>query len=613
MITNADRVPLGARAWIADGTRGALVAADGTIDWYAPDRFDAPADLYRLLDRHGGYLRVGPVRTGTGAWRRLPDGVQSYRPGTNIAELHLTGAGAPFRLVDFLPWPGPGGRPDGRIVRIATALAGPVDIEVELSPGHHLGPARQVSAFAEGVVFDRAILRTGFPLEAVPIDRDHTVWRGIRRLAAGESLVVTLDSLDSELHQPLSTDAALRLADITTTAWRSWLAPLSYRGLYRDAVERSLLALRSLIGYRVGAPVAAGTTSLPRRAGGQRLDDGRFIRWRDAASVAMLLGRAGFGEEAEAAEAWLRAAVSSTELPWPVALDVDGGPAPPLEEWSLDGWRHSQPVVTGRPSGRVDLGLHAEVAHAVSASVAPGGRGPLSGAWPALVAATDWLADHWSQPDHGIWGPACDPELLVSSRLATWRALDRMTRLAQTANPFDLVAAAWHQEAGDVLHSLERDAIAPDGGLLRVMTPGDGPRRATAPDDRPDAALLPVAWQGPWPSTHPIVLSTVDRILGRLSSGPFVSRHGDDVDDGYPGADSPDLLVSLWAVRALAVLERWDEAHDRMASICEVGGGLGLLSEAVDPLSGELLGNLPSSGTHLALIEAALALEAGPG
>jgi hypothetical protein len=49
-----------------------------------------------------------------------------------------------------------------------------------------------------------------------------------------------------------------------------------------------------------------------------------------------------------------------------------------------------------------------------------------------------------------------------------------------------------------------------------------------------------------------------------------------------------------------------------MEAVCALSGNLGLLAETADPLSGELMGNLPSTATHLALIDAALCLEAGP-
>ena len=114
------------------------------------------------------------------------------------------------------------------------------------------------------------------------------------------------------------------------------------------------------------------------------------------------------------------------------------------------------------------------------------------------------------------------------------------------------------------------------------------------------------------PSVHPVVAATVDRVIEQLGSGGFVYRYPSEVDDGRAGPDNPDLLASLWAVRALAELGRWEDAHSRMEDLTAVGGHLGLLAEAFDPLSGELMGNMPCTAVHLALVDAALVLSRGP-
>ncbi len=49
-----------------------------------------------------------------------------------------------------------------------------------------------------------------------------------------------------------------------------------------------------------------------------------------------------------------------------------------------------------------------------------------------------------------------------------------------------------------------------------------------------------------------------------------------------------------------------------MEAVVAFAGPLGLLAEAADPVSGELLGNLPRASAHLALVDAAVALAAGP-
>lgn len=606
MITSASRVPLSRRGWIGDGARGALVSADGTIDWYCPGRLSGPPACWSLLDPAGGAVRVGPVRQGSEAGRRLPPSRQAYRPGSNVLETVLgDGSGGRLSITDVLPWPEASLAGAGQLTRVLRAPAGPVEMEVEVIPAGAWGPAREVSAFDGGLVMDGLAVRTGFPLRFEPLDRDSPRWRAVGRLEAGAVAVVTLERLP--LARPQSAGSAQHSAAATETAWRSWLAPLVYDGPYRAAVERSLLAVRSLCGPG-GAPTGAGTTSLPRRPGSERSGDDRWVLLRDTAAAAATWAAAGLPEDAEAAEGWLAQMVRSTPLPWPAALDPDGQPVPEVEELGLVGWRRSGPVVTGRPTGRVDLDLFGDVVAAYGTSTSgPGGAGglaPLAGAWPALASAVDWAGDHWGDPDAGVWESAGPPALLVASRVQAWSALDRMARLGRAANPLDLQAAAWHQEARHLLAWLESEGVAADGGLRRDAAPGAG--------DHPDAALLRVAWRGPWPLAHPVVPATVDRVLEQLGSGGFMYRHGPEVDDGRAGPDNPDLLASLWAVRALARLGRWEEAHAGMEAVVGVGGQLGLLAEAVDPVSGELMGNLPAAGVHLALVDAALALAAGP-
>jgi hypothetical protein len=86
------------------------------------------------------------------------------------------------------------------------------------------------------------------------------------------------------------------------------------------------------------------------------------------------------------------------------------------------------------------------------------------------------------------------------------------------------------------------------------------------------------------------------------------------VADERVGPDLPDLEASLLAVRALATLERWEEAHERMEGIVGLAerAGTGVWAETADPVSGELFGNFPSTASGLALVAAAFALAAGP-
>ncbi len=659
MLTDADRVPLSARAWIADGTRGALVAADGTIDWYCPGGFEREPALWRLLDPAGAAVRVGPVREAPGATRRLPAGAQGYRPDTMVSTTTLRAADGVLLVEDALLWSGGSITPTGRLVRVATALAGPLEVEVEVLPGRCGSRERTVETWSEGVTLGALSVWAGTSFDPAPLGRDLPRWRAVRRLDAGESLVVTLDPAGSP-GAPLSVGRALRLLDETAAAWRSWLAPFALDGQYSSAARRAALTLRSLTGPG-GAPLAAGTTSLPRRPGGERTADDRVCRLRDAAAAARSLAVAGMNEDAEAAERWAREAVETSGPPWPVQLAADGGPPPERREVPLSGWRGGQPVVFGSspgtgddeappaprsaagptaagpttagpaagpgdgPAGRsvpgvlADLDLCADVELAVSASHrgpwGDRGPGPLAGAPGALAAGADWVADHWELPDAGVWALSGRPARLVASTLQAWVCLDRAARRARAIDPLDLPAAGWQAEARRVLAWIESEAVGADGALRRsVPAAGDGGtrREAGSGDDESDAALLRVAWKGPWPSGHPVVAATVGRVLERQASGLLVYRLPEGADDGRPGPDSPDLLSSLWAVRALARLGRWEEANERMEAALGFARADGPLAEAADPATGEMYGNLPSAAVHLAVIDAACELASGP-
>lgn len=177
-----------------------------------------------------------------------------------------------------------------------------------------------------------------------------------------------------------------------------------------------------------------------------------------------------------------------------------------------------------------------------------------------------------------------------------------MADAARSRDLLDLSAVPWRAARRDVVAWLETYGQAAGGGLRGDLSPADPP----------DAHLVQVAWRNPWAGDTRIASRTVDRVIARLGSGPFVARYDDYFVDGLPAGEGAVLACSFWVVEALAVLGRWEEAHERMESLCGFSRPLGLLPEQADPVSGAFLGNLPHAASHLSLIRAALALTAGP-
>jgi len=605
------------------------------MDWWCPGRFDADAAFFRLIDPvRGGALRVAPARGGDGASRasrasRSGLGRQAYDERTNVVRTRLAAAGGEVEVADFMPWRGGAERPERRIVRLVTALRGPVEVAVEVVEGHRFGPAGKVTAWSEGVAFDGLAVRCGLKPEPVPLDRDRASWVALTTLAPGQRLVVTVDDLADYRHQPLSTDAAARSLEYTSLAWARHVDSVAYDGPYRAAVERSLLAVKALTHYATGGLVAAATTSMPEVIGGERNYDSRYSWIRDACGAARVLRACGLGEDAEGCERWLRAAIEGAEIPLAAVLDLEGGPARPEEQLGLPGRQRPQPVRIGvgeadaadagqrgdsGPQGRRSA-LQLDHYGDLVASLRGAGRaGPLTAVREDLYRIADWVADNWDQPDRGVWDMRSPPRPLVASRVQCWYFLDGMLRLARAHNPLELATVGWQQEAARILTLLERDGLAgASGGLRRELSlaADEGKRRG---QDLPDAALLRVAWQGPWPADHPIVTETVDRVIRQLSHGPYLLRYPIEVDDGAAGTPGADMVASFWAVKALAATGRWEAAHDRMERLAGATalGALGLTAAGADPLSGQMLGNYPSSAAHLALVAAALALADGP-
>src|SRR6185369_8611653 len=110
----------------------------------------------------------------------------------------------------------------------------------------------------------------------------------------------------------------------------------------------------------------------------------------------------------------------------------------------LDGYMGSRPVRIGNGAqGQLQLDIYGELMDSVYLYDKYGQ--PIShDLWMNLQRLVDWVAEHWDQPDEGIWEARGGRRDFLLSRVMCWTAVDRAIRLARKRS-FPAPVARWRQ------------------------------------------------------------------------------------------------------------------------------------------------------------------------
>lgn len=645
----ADYPNLSSYGLVGDGVSAALVSALGSVDWWCPARFDRPSVFARLLDRDvGGHFVVAlPVRHRNEV---------RYLEDTNILCSRFTTSDAAVSLRTFMPHvqgQGDQGAP-GRIVRQLECHRGAVDVTVELAPAFDYGrspprlardredgsliascskqregeagvqgpsdgsecdthasaeaeqPGRQGAGGSEDGSFGSLRLSSTVDLEIAREAKAATggprgAARGTLRLEEGDEHALILDhradAVPETVDDPLGQAQAAFQA--TKDFWRSWTEGCTYQGPHRDAVVRSLLALKLLQHAPTGSFVAAPTTSLPERPGGGRNWDYRFAWLRDGYHTVMALDSAGYEREAQRFKQWL-AGILRRDAPDDVQMlyRVDGGRD--LEEAELDhleGYRRSSPVRIGNEAAKQrQLDTFGELTACLHRAPEVFEAETAEETWRALRGLVEWVGEHWQEPDSGLWELRGDLHHYVYGKAMAWVALDHGIAIAETYG-FEAPTHEWREERKRVRAFLLDNGFDESFGAFTQTTD-----RSDA-----DAANLLLPTLGFLDAEDPRMQATVDRTIEDLLSHGLCHRY--IVDDRLRGNEGAFLVASFWLAELLAAQDRTREAVEVFDRARSTAGPLGLLAEEADPVSGELVGNYPQGLSHLGLVLAAIRLE----
>jgi GH15 family glucan-1,4-alpha-glucosidase len=590
--------PIAEHGLIGNLQTAALVSGDGTVDWFCCPRFDAPSVFGSLLDRDGGgHFRIAPEGAGYVA-RQL------YFPDTAILITRFMTPDGVGEVVDFMPVEDPNLASDRhRLVRAVRCVRGQMRFVLECAPRFDYGrQGHDLELTAQGAVFRTPKLQLTMH-GPDGLERHGGDLRTTIDLRAGQVDGVMLESAAAGPPRRLPPDELLAMFAETARFWRGWLSRSSYSGRWREMVGRSAITLKLMTYAPTGALVAAPTAGLPEQVGGERNWDYRYTWVRDGSfSVHALLGL-GFTEEAEAFVRWLgdRAAEQAGEGSGPLKImyRVDG--SSDLAEEILDHWEGyagSSPVRIGNGAAdQLQLDIYGELLDSVWLADQHGLRVGHPG-WVKLAQLTDWLCDHWDQPDEGVWETRGGRQSFTYGRLMCWVALDRMVRLAREhGRPADL--ARW---------ITERDRI-----YAQIMEHGwNQQRRAFTQHDQTDvldASLLMMPLTGFVAPRDPMWLATLDAMDSELVSDSLVYRYNPSASpDGLRGHEGTFSICTFWYVDALARSGRLEQSRLAFEKMFTYANHLGLYGEEIG-LTGEQLGNFPQAFTHLSLINAAITLD----
>ena len=592
--------PIHRHGVIGDRRTGALVAADGTLDWFCVPNFDGPPLFGTLLDpERGGFCRFGPARASLGR--------QHYLSETAAVVTSWTGATlnrSTLELGDVMAWPAderPEQARDHRVIVRRLHARETANARFEARPRWEFkGRPEEVRQIPDGAAFRFAAgqlaVWTSFPvrIEADAVVADLIVGEGDELWA-----VIGWNSQPGDWTRGRAAEvfeAALRY-------WRDWSAKLKVDGAEVRAagLRRSAITVHLLSHAEHDATAAALTSSLPERIGGDRNYDYRFAWVRDASLSLGSLARLGNVYEVQRYLDWLCRLDSATDAPLQVCYRLDGNTRLETVELSaVRGYADSRPVRYGnRAAKQRQLGALAFFADCARIYVESGGQWQ-DKHWQLLRRAVNYICGYWHLPESGVWELPVEAHY-VASKVMSWVVLERAAQIARLTGRgedeemahWGAVAKAIHAEVMDKGWSQERNSF-----VQRYES------------EALDASLLLIPLMDFLPVDHPRVVSTLAAIERELVIDGLVYRFDPTATLGgvqlpvgeFEGAFLP---VTFWFAQALAKAGRANEAEAILKRCEAMAGDLGLFAEEADGRRQIFLGNTPLLFSQVEYVRAA--------
>jgi len=571
----------------------ALIDSEGGIAWYCVPRLDSDPVFSSLL--------AGEERPDNGIWtielRDQAASEQRYLRNSAIVETVLHDRhGSAVRITDFAPRFNHFGRKfrPVAIMRIVEPVEGRPRVRIRVRPAENYGRDPQKRTFGSHhvryVSADHVMrLTTDGSLSHILEENEFVLERAVTMYLGP----------DEPVREPVGR-LGTHFLDETRRYWQDWVEGLSIPFEWQEAVIRAAITLKLCTFEDTGAVVAALTTSIPEAANTGRNWDYRFCWLRDAYFVIQALNRLG---ATRTMEGYMRYIIN-------IAGAVDGhklqpvygiSPARSLEEQvvkTLPGYRGMGPVRVGNEAYTQNQNdvygavvLAATQAFFDERLYQPGDEY----LFRKLESIGESALRNFDQPDAGLWEYRGRLEVHSFSVLMCWAACDRLARIASHLGLHDR-NEYWSRHAAQIAAFLDERAW--NRGLNTYVGSFGG--------EALDASLLLMHELGFKDVHEPRFQGTLNAIESQLRRGNHLFRYNAPDDFGVP--DNAFNICTFWYMEALAASGREAEARELFENMLSCRNPLGLLSEDIDPASGELWGNIPQTYSMAGIINVATRL-----
>ena len=581
-------------ALIGNGSIGALIDSRGGIVWACLPRFDSEPVFDSLLKNRSGPDTPGSYCVQLMGFVRSE---QEYLKNTAVVMTRLFDRdGGAVEVTDFAPR----FKQFGRMFRPVTLVrhirptAGSPRIRIWLQPTFDAGRGRP--RVSHGSNHIRYVMAE----QTLRLTTDASVTAILDQTAFVVEQDVTLVLGPDETLQGAVAESGRRFFEETVDYWHEWVRYLSIPFEWQEAVIRAAITLKLNAYDDTGAIVAAMTTSIPEAPNSGRNWDYRFCWLRDAQFVVGALNRLG---TTQTMERYLRFIVN-------VVADSEDGQLQPvyringrsgLEEReieSLPGYRGMGPVRFGNQAYRqIQNDVYGSTVLAAThmffdERLVHSGNDAL---FRRLEHLGNIAARLYDRPDAGPWELRGSSRVHTYSSVMCWAACDRLSRIARQLGLEE--RAAYWSAVSDRMHRAICEHAWNDEMNSFVATFGG---------TNLDASLLLFKELGFLRADDPRFAGTVAAVEKNLRRGDFLFRYAAPDDFGRP--ETAFTICTFWYVDALQAMGHTTEAREIFEKLLACRNPHGLLSEDLDPDTGELWGNFPQTYSMVGLINSAMKL-----